>query len=249
MNIRYFPLDYINTSQLPDTYGVYVLKHDFTRRVFFGSTRHLKSKLTWWHYVLTAERTKGHIPLPIRDMITQCGNLPNLKLWQYAVLDEQMPTRFNDRAVGVNRPEWPYIARLAETNPDVLLNDPHQKRGRAAMPKAQTRLGMTPMSYLKLKLKLKSGHVPDVQPPHSWRVHPYELREWGSPSIPFAHYLQRSMSADNVRNPSANVIASLYDKWLRHVPASERERLQLEALVPYTIDAALSVPVPQGYEL
>ncbi len=245
---RFYPLTLNVVSQTYEGYGLYCLRHDPTRTIYLGSTTLLRSKLRWWAYSMMDPTTKAELPAKVKNLLASCGR--DLAQWSWSLLSSAPPAGFQPNHKRANRPEWQLVSRLHETNPAVLLNSvpTHGTRFASSTIVTSTR-GTAPLTYLKTRLGLRRGRVPDTLPPHSWHVDPRQLGKWGSPFVSFASYLCRSMQAvsPKVMNPSGEAIASLYADWLAAVPASERTACE-RGEVPYTIDAALAVPVPRGYE-
>lgn len=238
-----------NIKRAPDTYAVYVLKHQPTARVFFGSTTNLRSKMRWWYYAIQKHQPNSKLPLALFELLlpSDQGRFP--EHWTFAVVDMQKPPGLKPLAWGQDRPEWPLVSRVYETSPRLLLNTIDRRK--APRQHVQTFMGQQPLTYLgnKLGYGKRSVILPATLQPHSFRLDMRKLQPACAHSVSFAMYLYRACLAMQPRSkhPSPQAIAELYATWLASVPMSEREAVGKQ--VPYTIDAALGVVTPRGYEL
>jgi len=259
MTSPYIPLLRHLVHNAPNTYALYSLKHLPTSRILLGSTFLLRDKLRWWHTIIVNPNAKGHRPLKMIELLGSYGRDP--AHWGWLILNQTVPPGLTRHASRMLRPEWAYIKRLHETSPDLLLNNYHTDPLWLHPVRATSRLGMSPRSYLAIRLGVKYGVRYEAQPPHSWRVDPRALEPLGFHDIGFPGYLLRQLKHKNVHNPSAEAIVQSYTEWLSHVPVSERGAIILRGSdivevrppsgVPYTpprtIDEALKVPVPPGW--
>lgn len=258
MTTRYFPLKNALSrtstaskrlgidTEVPNVYAVYALKHNPTARIYFGSTLYLRTKLCWWYNAIAAPATSACLPEKMRNVLADHGHFPDA--WSYAIVDTQKPAEYNPRAKDIHRPEWPLIERLTQTgNAHLVLNRTWFGKEYKVVGYSGRRGGMAPSTYLAIKLGLRKGPLYSEMPPHNFKRDPTSLVPMSAPNVPFALYLHRSLAGMYIRNPSPEAIAELYAKWLAGVPGSEREAVGNE--VPYTIDAALNVVTPRGYDL
>lgn len=230
-------------------YALYSVKHIPSGRLYVGSTAYLRQKLYWWHYTIAKPHARGKLPKRVRELLTSFGHDPNQ--WQWRLLTDQAPAHFNRFAKGELRPEWPYVAHLAKTTPDLVLNETEPSRRQIQAVAVRSKRGMMPRTYLGLRVgAIRQGPLHDHEPPHSWAISPAKLIEVVSPHVSFGSYLYRSLKTQHIAAPSREAIADLYREWLAHVPESERTawRLSAEPGVPYTMDEALAVPLPRDYE-
>jgi hypothetical protein len=240
---RHIQLTTPNIKRTHNGFAIYSLKYEPLAQIYLGSTALLRDKLYWWHHVISRRDTAATLPWRIADILKDRGNLP--EAWSFSVLDTDRPERFNAKARGAERPEWPLVARLHATSPHLLLNNAAAVLRPRRAPPLTTR-GPQPLTYLAIRLGLRKGPDYQAMPPHSWAIDPTDLGGSGSPMVPFALYLHRSAKAERSINPSPEAIAALYRKWLAHVPVSEREAAG--TITPRSIDEALAVPVPRGYD-
>lgn len=238
-----------NIKRTPTTYAVYVLKHQPTGRVFIASTNNLRSKLRWWYYVIRKRQPQSKLPVAIFEVLlsTEHGRFP--AHWTFSVVDMSRPASHKPLAWGEDRPEWPLIMRLYETQPHLVLNTIDRRK--APRQRVQTTMGQQPVTYLgnKLGYGRQNEVLADVMQPHSFRLDMRKLQPACAYTVPFAMYLYRAclMMQPRDKHPSPAAIAELYATWLERVPMSERETVGNK--VPYTIDDALNVPTPRGYDL
>lgn len=250
--VQYTPLQKHLIESVPNVFAVYALKHEPTARIYLGSTNLLRDRLRWWLYAISNEASAAEIPMRMREILLPVAFGRRAETWSYQIVDTTKPDRYNPHAKYDGRPEWPMVRRLNETNPHLLLNNVRHLAPRQLRPVQVTSTkGPAPLTHLGKRLGLQVGTNPSQVfaelPPHSWHVDPRDITPWGSPSVPFASYLYRSLKAMQPvnRNPTSDAIAGLYVEWLSHVPASERETI---GSVPYTLDEALALNTPRGYD-
>ncbi len=245
MTHHYVPLLRHLIADAHKGYAMYSLKHIPTSRLYIGSTASLCDKLRWWHTAIVSPNAKVHLSPAMTNTLAEFGR--HEADWAWMIMSSIPPEGWSRHHKHELRPEWPYVKRLHETTPDLLLNNTAPMRISAIVPaRVTSRMGMSPRSYLAIRLGVKHGVRYASLPPHSWRISTRALPPLGFQAISFPGYLLRQLREAKVYNPSAETIAASYHHWLGHVPVTERAAL---GEVPYTIDHALNVPVPRGYAL
>jgi len=245
MTTKYTPLTRQVTA-LHASYALYVLRHEPTKAMFFGSTDNLPQRLMNWIYLLDAEKEPVQVPTNMRKLFGVHGR--HAIDWTYAIVDRQRPPQYRPRAPADDRPERACILWMLANAPLLLLNDPKGlRRGRpkGVTPRARGEWGprgISPIKYLGIMLGVYQGYKWSKQPPCARPIDPRTLEPQTPDDVPFATYLYRAMRKPPTHlNPSAAAIDELYQKWLAAQPAGYRET------VPGTIttaQGALELPDP-----
>lgn len=242
------PLQLRFIKAVPNRYAVYAIRHEPTARIYIGSTNALRDKLRWWFYALQKPSGKAQLPVKVLELLNTGMDADTLQ-WTYVILDQDKPDGYNPKAWIGQRPEWPLVRRLHETRPETLLNNVEHLTATGDTVQYEPRvtaMGIQPMTYLGRKLGLRFGWCEKLLP-HSFKLDPRRITPWDNPEMSFACYLYRSCKAMSPpdKNPTEAAIEELYFWWLRHVPTSEREAI--DVAVPHTIDEALAVPLPSRF--
>jgi hypothetical protein len=140
------------------------------------------------------------------------------------------------------------VALWAKDKTKVLNNSPTRTDPRRKLA-LRSNKGISPLRYLKGRLGMSNYRYYAGQPQHNWTVDKRTLTAGVGPTaVPFALYLLRSMECGQPRhfNPSSEAIRELYRHWRRFVPQHEPAFTHPE---PSTINDALAVPVPTGYQV
>lgn len=248
-----------NIHTAPSIAGVYLLKHQPTGRMYFGSAVDLRARLRQWFYQIENVAYRDKLPVLIRitmhgggtalwPMHGGYGNKP--WDWFYAIIKESVPANFKPQVPAPLKPEWTHVQWLQQRSPELLLNDVHPNAPENRMPVLRGRKGVSPRRYLHGRLGLGADRFARGEPAHA---HPLDVhllpKTAGSPQVSFALYLDRALQATiglphECRNPSPAVIEDLFLHWLQFVPKHDIART---ITPPGTINEALAVPVPEGY--
>ncbi len=243
MSLRFTPLT-LNVRELAHTYAIYCLRHDPTSKIYFGSTGDLAARLRQWYYTLENQTRAGNAPARFMNIFLTYGYKP-VEQWSYAIVDQTVPAEgYKAGAPPLQRPEWPYVQWALANCPALVLNDPSGLRRGPSKPHGWGPRGMSPIKYLGIKLGIQPGVKHDTQPPHEFRVNPKVLLPVGSPAVPFALYLYRSMRRERPHNmnPSPAAMQALYTVWLAMQPAGYPPKH--EARTIHTVQDALDLPDP-----
>ncbi len=258
---RETPLNTANIETLPEEAGIYVLKHGPTGRLYFGSTTNLRARMRQWFYQIgnieNANPLKSSLPALIRVTLhggqtpywgAQHGHGTEQWRWLYKVIRLGVPDDFKPKGHVYSKPEWPLIEALARSRPELVLNDIRPPKGNTTTQRGNR--GVSPLRYLRGRLGFDNFRYASGQPEHHHEVDPRKLPAGvGSTDVPFATYLLRSMTNCEGKknlNPSPAAIQELFRHWRRYVPTHDPVFSHPE---PGTINDALNVPVPAGYQI
>ena len=245
MTTRYVPLSR-KVTDLHPSYALYVLRHEPTKRMYFGSTENLPQRLMNWIYMFEATELNTNVPKRMLEIFHTHGR--HMVDWTYAIVDRERPNTYKPRAPTEDKPEWRCVQWALANAPALLINDPlGKRRGRPVgsnrrHPSEWGPRGVSPIKYLGIMLGIYQGYKWSKQPPCARPIDPRTLEPQSHTDVPFATYLLRAMKKPPTHlNPSAAAIDELYQKWLAAQPAGYRET------VPGTIttaQGALELPDP-----
>ena len=242
--LNHYQLTPANIRMVPNAPAVYMLRHTFSKKVYFGSTERLQTKLSWWQSRLQYVDSAGHIPLSMRLLLKMVGADPSA--WTFAVLETGRPVNSRSK---VNAAHLPWVRRAHDRIPHLLLNTYRDPQARASINQAPVRSrGVSPRAWLRGRLGLSGFVQPEHMPAHGWLANPTALLPPPDPACTFALYLLKSMerttttARSGVYNSTPAAIEELFLHWQSYHPADPGVQA---AKPPRDVEEALyNVPVP-----